>query len=36
MKVSDLDGFTGDFHQTLKKKKKKNLSKIYLRKYKQM
>ena len=24
MKASDLDGFTGDFHQTFKEKKKKS------------
>ena len=29
MKVSDLDGFTGDFHQTLKKKTKTFLNNLF-------
>lgn len=29
MKVSDLDGFTGDFHQTFKKKNK-NISQQFI------
>ena len=30
MKASDLDGFTGDFHQTFKEKKKKNISQQFI------
>ena len=29
MKASDLDGFTGDFHQTFKEKKKTFLSNLF-------